>query len=197
LFPILRSARVRLGSLLDPVDADRPRNILDAMLAKIGEPDRQLFTDLLAHRVADTDLARCRERFDPRRHIDAVAKHVAFVDYHVAEVDADAKADALALRQIGIAVLHPPLHDDRAAHSVDDRGELDQHAVSGGLEDASAVLADQRVDQSAPMALQSGERLFLICAHQPRIFDDIGTEDGGQSPFYSFLLHAPSPAWLR
>src|SRR5262252_2271623 len=61
------------------------------------------------------------------------------------------------------------------------------------LEDASAVLADQLVDQFAPMALQSGERLFLICAHQPRIFDDISIEDGGQSPFYSFLLHAPSP----
>ena len=98
-----------------------------------------------------------------------------------------------ALRQIGVAVLHPPLHHDGAAHGIDDRGELDQHAVAGGLEDASAVLVDQRVDQFAPMALQSGERLFLVRPHQPRIFDDIGAEDRRQPPLYPFLLHAPAP----
>jgi hypothetical protein len=35
---------------------------------------------------------------------------------------------------------------DGAAHGIDDRGELDQDAVAGGLEDASAVLVDQWVD---------------------------------------------------
>ena len=33
---------------------------------------------------------------------------------------------------------------------------IDQHAVPGGLEDASAVLVDQRVDQFTPVALQGG-----------------------------------------
>jgi len=90
LFPILRSARVRLGSLLDAVDAHRPCDVLDTVLAEIGKPDRQLFADLLAHRVADADLAGGGERLDPRRHVDAVAEHVALVDHDVAEIDADA-----------------------------------------------------------------------------------------------------------
>jgi hypothetical protein len=95
------------------------------------------------------------------------------------------------MRSLGGAVLHPPLHHDGAAHGIDDRGELDQHAVSGRLEDASAVLVDQRVDQFAPMALQCDERLLLVRPHQSRIFDDIGAEDRRQPPLYPFFRHAP------
>src|SRR4029077_4439130 len=136
-----------LGSLLDAVDAYRPRYVFDSVLAEIGKPDRQLFADLLAHRVADADLVRRRERFNPSRYVDAVTEHVALVDHDIAEVDADAKPDPLALWQVGVAVLHPPLNHDGTAYGIDDRGELDQHAVAGGLKDASAVLVDQRVDQ--------------------------------------------------
>ncbi len=137
----------------------------------------ELFADLLAHRGADADFAGSRKRFDPRRNVDAVAEHVAFVDHDVAEVDADAEANALAIREVGVSVLHPPLHNDGAAHGIDDRGELDQHAVAGGLEDAAAVLIDQRIDQFTPMTFENGERLLLVRPHQPRIFDDIGAED--------------------
>jgi hypothetical protein len=69
------------------------------------------------------------------------------------------------LWQIGVAILHPPLHHDGAAHGIDDRGELDQHAVPGRLEDASTMLVDQRVDQFAPVAFQCGERLLLVRPH--------------------------------
>jgi hypothetical protein len=174
---IISRARVWLGALLDPVNAHRPGDVLDAVLAEIGEPDRKLFADLLAHRGADADLAWLGERLDPRRHVDAVAEHVALVDHDVAEVDADAKADALALRQIGVAIFHPLLHHDGAAHGIDDRGEFDQHAVAGGLENASAVLVDQRIDQLAPVALENAEGLFLIRTHHSRIADDIGAKD--------------------
>ena len=68
-------------------------------------------------------------------------------------IDADAKPDAPVFVDVGVAVLHPLLHHDGAAHGVDDRGELDQHAVAGGLDDAALVLGDQRVDQLAAMAL--------------------------------------------
>src|SRR6516165_8993255 len=196
LGPGVRRFRTWLGSLLDAVDAHRPRDVLDTVLTEIGKPDRQLFADLLAHRVADADLAGGGKRLDPRRDVDAIAKHVAFVDHDVAEVDADAKANALALRQIGVAVLHPPLHDDRATHRIDDRGELDQHAVAGGLKDAPAVLIDQRVDQFTPVRLESGERLFLVRPHQPRIFDDIGAEDRRQPPLNPFLRQSP-PSFNR
>jgi hypothetical protein len=85
------------------------------------------------------------------------------------------------------------LHDDGAAHGVDDRGELDQHAVSGRLEDASAVLADQRIDQFTPMALENGEGSFLVGTHQPRISHDIGAKDRRQPPFYPFPGQSLAP----
>ncbi|HVH76128.1 MAG TPA: hypothetical protein VM755_14535 [Stellaceae bacterium] len=104
---------------------------------------------------------------EPCGDIDAVAEHIAFIDDHVADIDADAKANALALGEIGVAILHPLLQHDGAAHGIDHRGELDQDAVAGCLEDASAVLRDQRIDQFPPVAFERRERAFLVRAHEP------------------------------
>jgi hypothetical protein len=71
----------------------------------------------------------------------------------VAGVDTDTEVDALGLGPIGVAVRHCLLNHDGAVHGVD-RGELDQDAVAGGLEDAVPVLGDQRVDQFGPCAFE-------------------------------------------
>ena len=110
----------------------------------------------------------------------------------VAEIDADAEADALGLRPIGVAVLHSLLKDDGAAHGIDDRCELDQDAIAGRLEDAATVLSDQRIDEFAPIAFQGGEGPFFVRTHQPRISGDIGAEDRRQPPLYPFS-HGPFP----
>ena len=52
------------------------------------------------------------------------------------------------------------------AHGIDDRGELDQHAVAGRFEDAAAVLGDQRIEL-APIAFDNRESAFFVRAHQP------------------------------
>ena len=49
----------------------------------------------------------------------------------------------------GVALGHLALHLDRAAHRVDDAGELDEQPVAGGLDDAAAVLGDLGVDELA------------------------------------------------
>ena len=147
------------------------------MFAPIREPDRQLSADLLAHRGADADLAGLGQRLEPGGDIDAVTEDVAFVDDDVAEIDADAKADPLAFGDVGVTVLHPLLHAHGAAYGVDDRGELDQHAVTGRLDDAPLVLGDQSVDQLSAMALEGRERPFLVRAHEARIRGDISAKD--------------------
>jgi hypothetical protein len=45
---------------------------------------------------------------------------------------------------------NPSLHLDRAAHHVDDAGELDQEPIAGGLDDAPAVLLDLGIGELAP-----------------------------------------------
>src|SRR5260370_1864944 len=167
----------------------RPRDVLDRVLAPIRDPDRQLLADLLAHRGADADLAGLGQRLKPGGDVDAVTEDVAVVDDDVAEIDADAKADALAFGDVGVTVLHPLLHDDGATHGVDDRGELDQHPVTGRLDDAPLVLGDQRGDQLSAMALEGRERPFLVGAHEARIRGYIGAEERCYPPLNTLFLH--------
>ena len=104
---------------------------------------------------ADADPARLGQAFQPRRDIDAVAIDVVALDDDVAEIDADAELDARCPPARRVALGHLALHVDRAAHRVDDAGELDQQAVASGFDDAAAMLLDLRVGKLAPEDLQS------------------------------------------
>ena len=81
------------------------------------------------------------------------------------------------------------LRRDRAAHRVDDAGELDQEPVAGGLDDAAAVLGDHRVGEFAPDRLEGGKRALLVLAHQPRVSGDIGRQNRRQPALDPLLAH--------
>jgi hypothetical protein len=51
---------------------------------------------------------------------------------------------------------------DRAAHRVHYASKFHEHAVTGGFDDAAAVLPDLRIDEFAAMRLEPFERLFLV-----------------------------------
>ena len=120
----------------------------------ILEGEIELVAHLLVHRRAMTQMPPgSASAFEPRRDVDAVAEDVAVLDDDVADIDADAELDAPLRRHVGVALGHPALHLDGAAHRIDDAGELDQQAVAGGLDDAAAVLGDLRIDQLAAMRL--------------------------------------------
>ena len=77
-------------------DADRPADVLDALLAEILEVDVEPVADLIAHRRGDADAARLGQRLEPRRDVHAVAEDVVVLDDDVAEIDADAELDGCA-----------------------------------------------------------------------------------------------------
>jgi hypothetical protein len=122
------------------------------------------------HRPRHADAAGLGEGFEPRRDVDPVAT----VTDDVAEIDADAELQPPLRLDVGVALGHPALHLDSKAHRVDDAGELDQHAVAGGLDDAAAVRGDLGVAQFGPDPFEGGERALLISSHQPRVAGDIG-----------------------
>ena len=97
---------------------------------------RQPVAHLVVHFVGNEDAARLGEGFEPRRDVDPVAKDVAVLDDDVAEIDADAEFDAFGGRHRDVALGHPALQFDRAAHRVDDAGKLGEEAVAGRLDDA-------------------------------------------------------------
>ena len=94
-------------------------------------------------------------------------KDVAVLDDDVADIDADAKLDAAVRRQSGVAFGHHRLHLARAAQCVDDAGEFDQEAVTGGLDDAALMAADHRIDELGAKRLEPAERVFLVGPDQP------------------------------
>src|SRR5688572_31022461 len=140
------------------MDMHWPGDILDGMLTQIGEADRKLLRDMLAHGGADTNLAGIGESFEPRGDIDAVAENIVALHDDVAHVDADAEPDALTFVDVGIAAIYTLLHHNGAADRIDNRGKLDEEAVACSLDDAALMLRDQRIDKFLTMALQRGER---------------------------------------
>ena len=92
--------RFGLGVLGDQnaVDADRPRDVLDLLLAGILEGEVELVAHLVAHDPADADPAGLRQGFEPGR-----------------DIDADAELDAALLGNAVIAQCHvalqPPKFD--------------------------------------------------------------------------------------
>jgi hypothetical protein len=163
------------------------------LLAQILKGKGQPVAHLVVDRVGDEHPAGIGQGFDPRGDVDAVAIEVVALDDHVAEVDADAQFDVVIRANARVSLGHRLLHRDRAAHRIDDTGELDQHAVAGGLDDAAMVLGDFRIDQLPPQRLEAFERAFLIHPHQPRIPRHIGGKDRGEATFDAIRHCGTSP----
>jgi hypothetical protein len=70
---------------------------------------------------------------------------------------------------------------DRAAHRVNDAGELDKEAVAGGFDDATPMLSDFGIGEFPADGMQLRDRALLVLAHQPRIAGDIDRQNGRQS----------------
>ena len=68
------------------------------MLAKVFVTQIELFLDLVEYRPRERDTTRLGKRFETRRNIHTIAKQVIALDYHVTEVDTDAKAHAPIFR---------------------------------------------------------------------------------------------------
>src|SRR6266851_4310326 len=107
----------------------------------------------------------------------------------VAEIDADAEFNPPLRRHASVALSHAALDLDGAAHGVNHAGELDQHAVAGGLDDAAVMLLDLGVDQRPAVRPQLRERALLVGSHQPAVADHVRRQDGGELAFGPRLTH--------
>ena len=118
-------------------EPDRPVDVLQRSLAKILKREAGLASDLLKSVTREAHAAWFALVLDPRSDIDAVAKNVALVNDDFPNVDADPKRDFLG--RVDVPFRHLALHRHRACHRVNGAGELNQHAVTGGLDDAALM----------------------------------------------------------
>jgi hypothetical protein len=89
------------------------------------------------------------------------------------------------------------LYVDGATYGVDHARELDQKAITGSSDDATAVLLDLWISERAAQHPQPIERAFLVLTHKPRVTYDIGCQDGRQPPLHPPLTHRSGPAKRR
>jgi hypothetical protein len=130
-------------------------------------------TNLPVSIVGNADPAGLRDAFEARGDIDAVAKDIVVVDDNIADVNADAKLDPIVLGSICILLGHAALNFDGASRCIDGTGKLDQHAVAGRLDDASAMLSYFGIDECFSERLEMSKRALLVGSHQAAIASDI------------------------
>ena len=189
------AAACALGELDDAIDAHRPRDVLDLLLAQIRRRRcRACRATCSRTTAADADPAGLGQRFEPRGDVDAVAEDVAVLDDDVAEIDADAKFDAPLCRG-----------RRRCARAIPRCTSTAQRTASTTLANStsspSPVVLTMRPRCSAILGSTSSRRCalkaasvpFLVPPHQPRIAGDIGRQDRRQSALDPLFAHG-SPA---
>ena len=174
--------RPTLAAPVESVDADRPGDVFQRLLAEVDEPQAQLAQDLVMNGRRDADPAGVGDALEPRRYVDTVPQDIGAVHHHVAQVDADAEFEALRFGDAFIAGLQRLLDLHGAANRLNRAGEFGEDAVTGRAEDAALVASDQAIDDR-PLRRQNLTRGLFVLAHLPAVPDGIGRENGGQPAF--------------
>ena len=97
--------RQRLGRLASHSHPKSPqgfRDVLDRVLAQVGECIRKLALDLIVDTAPDDDRTRFRQLFKPGRHVDAVTMNGNTIGNHIAQVHPHAEGDAAIFGQTGV-----------------------------------------------------------------------------------------------
>ena len=168
-------------------DPHRPRDVFEVPLAEIEEAGFDPAAHMLVRRAGDQDAARIADTLKARCDIDALAENVVALDQHVAEMDADAIDDTLAIQRLGVPLDHQLLDRDRAFHSVDHGRKLKQQPVAHRLDDAPAPARNEWPRRVA-MPAHRTRRSRLVLAHQARVADDVNRHDRGELPGFGHRI---------
>ncbi len=117
------------------------------MFPDVLESDIDLAANLPVGVIGNADAAWLGDSLKPRCDVDTIAKNIVVVDDDVADVNANAKFDPEFRRYADVLFSHLSLNLRRTAYGVDGTGKLDQRAIAGGIDDATAVGGDRRIDQ--------------------------------------------------
>src|ERR1700758_4859484 len=99
-------ARRCLGIELDRVNLHRLGDVLEILSAELAIGYIKLALDLIEHLARNADAAAIGDVFEPSRDIHSVAEDVGAFRDDVAEIDTNAKFNALVLLYLRIALEH-------------------------------------------------------------------------------------------
>jgi hypothetical protein len=98
--------------------------------------------------LRETDAAGLGDSFQSRGNIDPIAHQiaVALLD-DIAKMNPDPELNPSFRREASIALDHPVLDLDGAAHGIDHAAKLNDAPIAGALHHAPAMDGDGRIDQ--------------------------------------------------
>ena len=134
--------------------------------------------DLPVGLLREADRAGARDALQSRGDIHAVAHQVAVALLDdIAQMDANAKLDALFWRHASIALDHALLHFDGAAHRVHNAAELDNGPIAGALNYAAMVHNVQGINEIAADRPKPRQGTIFISAGKPAVTDHVRDQD--------------------
>src|SRR6266403_2846804 len=146
--------------------------------------------------VGNANPTRLCDPFETHCNIDPITKDIIVCDDNITDVNADAKFDPFVLRHIGILFRHAALDFVGTSQGIDHACELDESAVSGVLDDASAMISDFGIKKRLSKSFQLRQRAFFVDPYQAARACDIRRQNSRQSPLYVLAAQdAPPKAW--
>src|SRR5262249_47221347 len=143
---------------------------------------------LVISSTRNNDRARIGDSFEARGNVHTFAVEITTLDHNVAKIHANAKNDVAIFGLIAVGGRHALLQIDGTLNGIDGAGELDQYTVAGDLEDATAMLGDQRLQNITAPGLQDRQCAGFVSLHQPAIAHYIGSKDGSDAAFHRRML---------
>ena len=132
------------------VDAHRPLDVLNPLLAREDEAAAQLALEVVVGGPRDRGATRGRELLEAGGDVHPVAEQVPTLDDHVAKVDPNPEHYPPLGLHLGLPQPDASLHRDGTGHGVHHRAELHDGTVAHELDDAALVLGQEWIDHLPP-----------------------------------------------
>src|SRR6266478_4123159 len=168
-------------------------DILQRLRTHILKGDFYLATNLPVSIVGNANTTRFCDPFETHRNVDPITKDIVVCDDYITDVNADAELDPLVLRHIGILFCQAALDFVGTSHGVDHTGELNESAVPGILDNASAMISDFWIKKRRSKHFQLCQRAFFVDPYQAARARDIRRQNSRQSPLYVLAAQGAPP----
>ena len=174
----------------DAIDADRPGDVLELLLAHVLEGQIELVAHLIAHTSSEMQIppGSASLRAAPRysRHRQRCRRSSMMMS---PTIDADAKLDALSAGTPALRSAMPrciSTAQRTASTTLANSTRMPSPVVLTMRPRCSAIFGST---SSRRRAFKRSERAFLVGAHQTAVASDISREDGRQPPFHALVGH--------
>ena len=128
------------------IGPDRAGDVLEVLLAQIGELDPDLASDLIVGRRRDADAAGFGDALKSRRDVNAISKDVMGLDDYVADIDAYTESNAPVFHLTDCEFLDAGLKLHSSSNRFDRARKLRQKPVTRVLHDAATVFRNGGLD---------------------------------------------------